>query len=242
MKKVCQSFPSFYSSYNTCMQLSEAQELVKQGEARREAADFEGAIKFLTEAIKLLTKEKSYADLVVAYKDLSLTYVHKYNYGEGSSNLDKAKQYAEGMLTVARKHAPDSIALAYFTLAKAVELQGDLTAARTAYKQALELYKGSLAERGDYRYHYGEALYITGDKSEGKRQMETGLAEIRDGVGEVDDFLTAVWETRCLIRLAYVLNSDDPAAATKYRGEAKNHLEADLRLVILKKQFLELFF
>ena len=224
------------------MKINNMQALIKEGERLREAADFEGAIKFLTEAIKLLTKEKSYADLVVAYKDLSLTYVHKYNYSEGFGNVDKAKQYAEEMLTVARKHAPDSIALAYFTLAKAVELQGDLTAARTAYKQALELYKGSLAEHGDYRYHLGEVLYVTGDKDEGRQQMETGLAEIREGASEVDDFLAAVWETRCLIRLAYVLSNDDPAAATKYRGEAKNHLEADPRLVILKKQFLDLFF
>ncbi len=224
------------------MQLSKAQKLVKQGEDRREAADFEGAIKFLTEAIKLLTKEKAYADLVVAYKDLSLTYVHKYNYGEGVGNVDMAKKYAEGMLAIARQHAPDSIALAYFTLAKVVELQGDLAAARRAYKQALEQYKGSLAEHGDYRYHLGEVLYVTGDKDEGRQQMETGLAEISDGASEVDDFLTAVWETRCLMRLAYVINGDDPAAANKYREEAKSHLEADPRLVILKKQFIELFF
>lgn len=215
-------------------------DLTKLGEKLREQADFSGALAALNEAITTLAKESAYPELIIALKDRALTYLHLFNYHHQSRDLELARVDAESMVTIATQSAPASLALAHFTLGKIVERGGNLESAREEYRQALELYQGTTAERGDYHYHYGETVYLTGDKKLGKELMEQGLAEIRSGKGEVDDFLVSVWETRCLLRLALCLKTEDSTASQNYLATAKLHLNHDPRLVILRDLFAEL--
>jgi len=211
--------------------------LRKKGESLREQTHFLKALSVLDEAIILLTKEDHLSELVLALKDRSLTYLHLYNFSSAHPFLLLAAKDAEAMLELASSHHLPELALAHFTLGKVEVLRQQLQSALTHFRKALELYSGSLAERGDYRYHLGEAYYRLGKKKQGKQLLFAGLEEIRQGRGEVDPFLAHVWEARCLLIIIELLSPDSPAQVQPLVIELEDLFVQDKRLIILHKQW-----
>lgn len=215
--------------------------LCRDGEKLRESADFQGALKALDTAIIEAQKNGEYDILIDILKDRSLTWLHLYNYSSDLLYATLAKKDAESMVEIVKnKRLENKFAISYFTLAKSLALFEDYGEAATNYERALDKYQGKLAERGDYRYHLGEALYQAGNKSKGKELLLEGLEEIRQGRSEIDEFLANVWESRCLMILTKLLREDEPDESRSYANQAQKILSTDDRLIILRKQFEEI--
>ncbi len=118
--------------------------------------------------------------------------------------------------------------MAYFTLGEMEMLEEDFEKAVGDYKLALEHYLGSLAERGNYTYHLGEALYRKGDKEKGVRVMLKGVEEIKRGVDKVDSFLVNVWLSGGYMRLADCLAEDEKKGQRVF-GRKREKLRKGMR-------------
>lgn len=221
--------------------MSDANKLRERGERLREDTKFLEALHILDEAIIEFQKNGDYNGLIMTLKDRSLTWLHLYNYTQDEIYAILSKKDAESMVDIAsHKKIKSSLAISYFTLAKSNVLLKDYSSAIDNYQKALDHHKGTMSERGDYRYHLGEALCLTGNNKHGIPLLKEGLSEIRQGRDEVDKFLANIWESRCLMILAQFLEDNNPEEARKYAMESKKIIDSDDRLVILNKQLNEL--
>ena len=125
---------------------------------------------------------------------------------------------------------------AHFNVAKIAVIAKDFDGAVQHYRTALKHYRGSRTERGDYRCHYGEALFRAGQRTRGLRTIQAGLQEIQKHRGEVDSFLAHVWESGAHMRLAELLWRSRRALASRHLVEAQQIITSDKRLVMRRRQ------
>lgn len=199
------------------------------------------ALQYLDHAIVGYQKERNYRGLIDALKDRTLTWKHYFLLTKDSAYAILAKKDAESMLAVAQdKKIDDKLSTSYFRLGEVAMLFEDYSDAIDNYQKSLKHYVGPLAEKGDFRYHLGEAMYRFGQKKDGKKAMLDGLKELKKGASEVPDFLIHVWESGVYMRLADVLRNEHTEEAKKYLEEARKIVESDERLVIRRRQFKDL--
>jgi len=217
------------------------QELHEKGWKKREEELFEEALVYLEVALKRAVEEREYEIAVDVLKDRCLVWKHLFLVSREEGFAVLAKKDAEGMLEIARKQKLEKkLGTSYFRLGEVAMMVGEFERAVGYYQQALEHYQGSLAEKGDYRYHLGEAMYRAGDKSDGEQMMLEGIEEIKKGAREVDSFLVNVWMSGGYMRLASCLVKDKKKKARKYWRRAKEIAEEDERLVIRRRQIEEM--
>ena len=199
------------------------------------------ALQYLDHAIVGYQKDKEYRGLIDALKDRTLTWKHYFLLTHDSVYAILAQKDAESMLAIAKnKKLADKLSTSYFRLGEVAMLFENYSDAIKNYQRSLKYYVGPLAEKGDFRYHLGEAMYRNGQKKGGKKAMLDGLKELKKGASKVPDFLIHVWESGVYMRLADVLRDDEREEAKKYLKEAKKIVESDERLVIRKRQFKDL--
>ena len=214
-----------------------AQKLHSKGAQLREQDKHNEALQYLTLAIIGYQKEKKYGDLVDALKDKVLTWKHLFLLKNDKVFAILAKKDAESMLSVSKEYKlEDRLHTSYFRLGEIDMLFEDYSNAIKNYTRALKFYVGPLSEKGDYRYHLGEALCRKGQKKKGKEVMLKGLQEIRHGADELDPFLIHVWESGVHMRLADLLRDDEPEVARKHLEKAKEITKNDQKLVIRRRQ------
>jgi len=212
----------------------------KGGQAREENRHIE-ALKLLAEAIFQYQVEKNYSGLVGALQDRVLTNKHLFWKTNDLVFAIQAKSDAQASLEVAKLHnLSEKLGSCYFRLGEVAMLFGEYAQAVLYYQKALENYQGTNCEKGDYRYHLGEALYRNGEKEEGKKTMLEGLKEVQENAAEVDPFLAHVWESGCFLRLAELLKDSQPSEAKGYLEKAREIIKTDPKLVIRKRQLEEL--
>lgn len=152
-----------------------------------------------------------------------------------------ARKDAEASLAIAELHKLETVlGSSYFRLGEIDMLFEDYDSAVENYQRSLDHYHGTDCERGDYRYHLGEALYRLGKKEEAKEQLYLGLKEIQDHADQVDSFLVHVWESGAHMRLADLLRTDEPEKAKEHLAKAEEIINSDPKLVIRKRQLAEL--
>jgi tetratricopeptide (TPR) repeat protein len=211
------------------------------GSDAREKDQHLDALQYLNHAIVGYQRERNYRGLVDALKDRTLTWKHYFLLTGDKVYAILAQKDAESMLAIAKeKGLDDKLSTSYFRLGEVDMLFEDYPAAIVHYEKSLEQYVGPLAEKGDFRYHLGEALYRNGQKKDGKKVMLEGLEEIRKGADEAPSFLIHVWGSGCHMRLAGVLREDEPEEAKKHLEMARRIVKSDDKLVIRKRQFEEL--
>lgn len=199
------------------------------------------ALHYLTLALVVYQKEKEYRGIVDTLKDRCLTWKHLFLLTKDKVYAVLAQKDAEAMLIISEQYKlKDKLHTSYFRLGEVAILFADYLSAINSYEKALRYYQGPLAEKGDYRYHLGEALYLNGQKEKGKRTILAGLREIRKGASEVNPFLIHVWESGCHLRLAGLLKDDEPNEARKHLGAAREIANSDPELVIRRRQIEEL--
>jgi len=191
------------------------QELHSKGGQLREEDRHDEALQFLTLAVVAYQREENYRGLIDALKDRTLTWKHYFLLTNDKVYAFLAQKDAEAMLAIAQEYnLEDKLDTAYFRLGEVAMLFNDYRDAIDYYDRALVVYRGPLSEKGDFRYHLGEAVYRSGDKTKGKKIILEGLREIREGASERDPFLIHVWESGVHMRLAEILKDDEPEKAT----------------------------
>lgn len=218
-----------------------AEQFHAKGMAFREKDKHREALSLLTLAITAYQKEKNYRGIVDALKDRCLTWKHLFLLTKDKVYAILAGKDAEAMLAVSEEYRlKGKLHTSYFRLGEVDMLFEDFPSAIRHYQKALKFYQGPLAEKGDYRYHLGEALYRNGQKQKGKTTILAGLREIQKGANEVNPFLIHVWESGCHLRLADLLKKDEPKEAKKHLALAKKIADNDSKLVIRRRQIKEL--
>lgn len=226
------------NSYSTYCSSSE---LHKKADQAREEDRFNDALKLIEEAIKDYKKEKNYEGLSRAFQSRVLIYKHLFLLSNNQKYLSLASKDAGLSLSITKKHSLNKvISSCYFRIGEVSMLTRDYKKAIENYQQALTFYNGTTAEKGDYRYHLGEAFYRSVEKEKGKEIVLQGLREIQDNSSEVDPFLMHVWESGCYMRLADLLRDDEPEKAKEYLLRARRIAESDEKLIIRRRQIKEL--
>lgn len=211
------------------------------GSDAREKDKHLDALQYLDHAIIAYQKEGDYRSLIDALKDRTLTWKHYFLLTKDSVFAVLAQKDAESMLAVAKdKGLKDKLSTSYFRLGEVAMLFEDYPTAIDHYKKSLKYYTGPLSERGDFRYHLGEALCRNNQKKEGKKTILHGLKEIQEGAHELDPFLIHVWESGVHMRLADLLRKDEPKKARNHLEKAREIIESDKKLVIRRRQIQEL--
>jgi tetratricopeptide (TPR) repeat protein len=197
-------------------------ELHNKGARLREEDKHIDALQYLTLAIVFYQKEGRYKELVDALKDRCLTWKHLFLLSKDKACLILALKDAEAMLSITEEYKlKDRYGTSYFRLGEITMLFKDYQKAAIYYQKAIYNYVGSLSEKGDYRYHLGEAIFRSGEKKKGKITVLEGIGEIKKGSSRVDPFLVHVWESGAYIKLAELIVKDDKKEAIRYLGMAE---------------------
>lgn len=225
---------------NSILSLS-AKELHNMGEDLREQDRHEEAIQHLSLAIVKYQQESNYRGMIDALKGRTLTWKHYFLLTDDKTYAILALKDAEAMLEIAQeKKLDDKLSTSYFRLGEVAMLTDDFPSAIEYYEDSLEHYVGPESEKGDFRYHLGEAVYRNGNKKEGKKIMLQGLKEIQDNANEVDPFLIHVWESGAHMRLAFCLKEDAPDEAKEHIKIARKIAQDDKKLIIRRRQIEDL--
>lgn len=210
-------------------------------EEAREKDEHLEALKFIEEAIVNYQQEKNYEGLSQALQSRFLIYKHLFLLTKDNLFAFMGQKDTETSLWISQKYnLQKMISSCYFRLGEAAMLFENYTKAARQYQKAITYYHGTNAEKGDYRYHLGEALYRSGKKKEGRENMLHGLKEIQTNKNEVDPFLVHVWESGCHMRLAELLKDDEPEEAKKHLQQAEKIANSDKKLIIRRRQIKEL--
>lgn len=216
-------------------------DLREEGESLREEDKHLEALQVLDKAIIRCHEEKDYETLIDVLKDRTLTFKHLFLQTDDPSFVILARKSAESMLSIAEVFELEhKYSTSYFRLGEIAMIIDDYKSAIDYYEKSLETYSGKLSEKGDFRYHLGEAYYRDGQKEKGKELILEGLREIREGADEWDPFYIHVWESGAHMRLAELLEKDEPEEASKHLKKAKEIAESDEKLVIRRRQIKEL--
>lgn len=233
-----------------------AQKLHELGEKLREEDKHEKALVYLTLAIAKYAKEKNYRGVVDALQSRFLTWKHLFWLEKDKVYFELALKDAQASLLIAKKfidmdscirrndnketeYGMKILSRCYFRMGEAYMLTDSYLKATYYFRKALKTYSGSLAEKGDFRQHFGEALFKSGKIKQGRQELKKGLEEIERGKNEVDDFVYKVWKSGTLMKLAYI-TKDNLGVAEKYLKEAEKVIISDKRLIIRKRQLDDL--
>jgi tetratricopeptide (TPR) repeat protein len=218
-----------------------ANEAHQMSEELRENDKHEEALQAIEIALVKYQKEKDYFGFAKALQSRVLIYKHLFFLTNDIVFAILARKDAESSLQIAQDHnLKNALSSCYFRLGEVANLFEEYGVAISNFQKSLEVYVGTNTEKGDFRYHLGEAIYRNGDKENGIEVMLEGLSEIQKFRNEVDPFLANVWESGCLMKLAELLREDKPVKAKEYLSNAQKIIEADEKLVIRKRQFAEL--
>lgn len=224
-----------YSTYLSASQLH------KKADKVREEEKFNDALNLIERASEDYKREKNYEGLSKAFQSRVLIYKHLFLISNDRKYFDFAKKDAEESLLIAKKYdLTNVLSSCYFRLGEIAMLGKNYSDAINNYQLALTFYTGTAAEKGDYRYHLGEAFYREGEKEKGKKIILQGLNEIQNNSAEVDSFLIHVWESGCYMRLADLLRDDEPGKAKEYLQKAQLIASLDEKLIIRRRQIKEL--
>lgn len=215
--------------------------LHKKAEELRENDQHLEALKLLEGALVGYEKEKNYSGFIKALHSRVLTYKHLSLLSNDLSFAVLAQKDGEAALEIdKRNNLGELLSSCYFKIGEIAMLFEDYQKAAENYQKSVENYTGSKAEKGDFTYHWGEAVWKSGDKKRGKELMLKGLSIIQVNRSEADPFLIHVWESGACMRLAECLHEDEPEEARKYFEKGKKIVESDEKLVIRKRQYEKL--
>jgi len=221
--------------------MNRAREIHQKGALLREQDKHELALQYLTRAIVFYQKESDYKGLIDTLKDRVLTWKHYFLLTNDKVYAILALKDSEAMLAIANQYKlKDKFDTAYFRLGEIAMLFENFSLASKYFKNSIKYFNGCAAEKGDYRYHLGEAIYRNGRKETGKKIMLQGLDEITKNIKGIDPFLIHVWESGCHMRLAEMLFRDEPMVSLEHYRKAQKIALTDPKLVIRKRQIEEL--
>ncbi|MGI5826018.1 MAG: tetratricopeptide repeat protein [Patescibacteria group bacterium] len=212
-----------------------------QAEQLRESGDFVEALKTFETVIVGYQQEGNYAKVVEALQGRFLCYKHLFFLTQDQIYAILGRQDAQSSLEIAERHnLKEILPSCYFRVGEASMLFNDFEKAAENFEKAVCIFPGEGAEKGDWRYHWGEALYRSGKKEEGKEKIFEGLKEIQTNPDNRDSFLIHVWESGAYMKLADLLREDEHETAKNYLTKANKIAQEDDRLILRRRQIEEL--
>lgn len=204
--------------------------------AREEDRHLE-SLQLIEEAFIEYQKENNHEGISRALQSRCLTYKHLFLLSKDKSYAVMGKKDAEASLEIAQIFNIDNVlGSAYFRLGEMAMLFEKYAEATDFYQKSLDNYTGTNCEKGDYRYHLGQAIYRSGNKEKGIEVILEGLKEIQDNRADVNSFLANVWESGVYIRLAELSEDANIGKAREYIQKAKTIVDSDAKLIIRKRQ------
>jgi tetratricopeptide (TPR) repeat protein len=220
--------------------LSLAQKFHQKAALLREQDKHLQALKFCDEAIIASQKEKNNLEFSSILNTRVLIYKHLYLLTNDFCFYLLALKDAEASLIISSKYKLNNLYICYFCLAEVFMLGNNFSKAILNYKKALNLYPKIDSEKGDFRYHLGEAQYRNSNKKLGLKNLLEGLNLIKKYQSKTDSFLIHVWESGCYMRLAELLRKDNLPQAKRYLELGQKIIKSDKKLIIRKRQFRKL--
>ncbi len=216
-------------------------DLHHKAEKLRETEEFTRALKLYDQVIEKYYEEKNLTGVADALQGKVLTYKHLYARNGKDKYLKLAIGCAESSLKIVQKYKIISMyPSANFRMGEVYRLENNYKKTIHYFSRAYKLCANN-KERGDYLYHLGETLYRDGKKNLGKRKILEGMKLIKKDKNRLDNFIYNVWLSGVYGRLAQIfLLEKNNKKAKKYIDMAKKIIESDKRLVIRKKQLLEI--
>ena len=217
-----------------------ASQLHRKSEEARENDKLNESLILIDKAIEQYSKDENFEGVARALQSKVLSYKHLFLLTKEDKYRKLASEFANESLRIAQeKNLGNVLSSSYFRIAEIANLFQDYNKAEENFGKALELYTGTNAEKGDYIYHWGEAIFNSGNQEKGKETMLKGLSEIQANRNDVDPFLIHVWESGCLLRLAKAYK-DAPKQSREFIKQAKKIIGSDKKLVIRKRQLREM--
>ena len=222
------------------MSQTKTQDLEQQAaSAREQDDDQQKALYLLDQLEQVYHQENNQSGLAGVERSRFLNYKHLFLKTGQHNYRELAKRASEKGLEIALANNIQPCHY-FFGLGEAYMLFEDYITAAKYYQKSLDYYQGTNTERGDFRYHLGEALYRAGKKADGKRTLLAGLKEIEDHRQEVIPFLANVWESGVHMRIAELLQFDQPEEALAHLKRAQQIAKLDPKLVIRRRQISKL--
>lgn len=212
-----------------------------QAETLREQESFNEALNMYEKAINEYKIQDNFQDIAEALLGTFLTYKHLFITTQDVSYAQKAKSSVLESLQLLNQHKiTNNLHQVYFSLGECEMLFKHYSDAIKPYKQALTHYPVNDAQKGNYRYHLGEALYRSGNKRQGELELYRGLDEIKAHKKNTDPFLLHVWLSGCHMRITELLWHDKPNTAKEHLKMAELIIKTDKKLILRKNQLTRL--
>lgn len=174
------------------------------------------------------------------YQSLVLIYKHQFLLSQNKKYIKLAQNYAQKSLNLCQSKKLNNLHTCYFRLGEIDMLKNNFVSAINNFQKAFKIYPKNDSEKGVYQYHLGEAQYRHGDKKSGLKNLLEGLETIQKYQSKTDLFLIHVWQSGCLMRLAELLQHNNPNQSQKYLSQADKIISNDSRLIIRKRQLIDL--
>lgn len=207
-----------------------------KAEQLRESEQFNEALVAYDTAISEYTASNNNEGISQALLGKFLTYKHLAINTNDSIYLTQGTHCIEQSLAIIKNNNLPPNYRVYFSFGEAFVLQKEYEKAIDAYKQALHLLTTNSAERGNYQYHLGEALYLSGNTPEGEKELFNGLEEIQRHKNSTDSFRYNVWLSGVYLKIASLFWKNKQKVAKEHLLQAEVIINNDTRLVIRKKQ------
>lgn len=233
MGDICYNTNMNNDAYSTFI----SNDLHHKSEVAREEDRHLESLQLIEEAIIEYQKDNNHEGIVRALQSRCLTYKHLFLLSNDRSFAVMGKKDAEASLEIAQIfNLSNILGSSYFRLGEMAMLFEKYDEATDFYQKSLDNYSGTNCEKGDYRYHLGEAMYRSGNKEKGIAVILDGLKEIQDNRTDVNSFLANVWESGVYIRLSELLKDTNIEKAREYIEKAKIITDSDPKLIIRKRQ------
>lgn len=221
--------------------MTSIQRLLQKARDLREQGKQLPALNTCNEIIIAAGKRHAYAEVIEALGDRAIAFRHLFESGGEVTYAILARQDAEAMLQLVKQFGvEEKLHTAYYLLGQAALLFREYKDAENYFYKALKYFKGSKAEKASWKYHWGKALYLIGQKKKGILAFAAAINEIKKHAPRTDRFLTNVYLSGACANFAHVLMNDNPAEALRYLSEAEAIVRADRRLVIRRRQLDQL--
>lgn len=235
---------------------SEGRRLHGLAEQAREKGESVEAVKLAEDAMAAYQKDGDILGFAEALVDQFLSLRHLFDKTGDRSYLIRAKHSAMASVEVAESSGDKTaLAIPYFNLAKAQETLGQLQEAVSSYKKAVENIENNppaehkVPERpaivADFKVHLATCEYkqsFSTNKAGDKSALERAEAALSDleKTPDISDYNQHVWVSGGHMRIAEMLQSDDPEKVKDHLQKAKEVIDSDPRLTIRLAQWQKL--
>lgn len=220
-------------------------QLHQQAEVARESGKFLDALKYTDEAILAYQKDKDYLGLAEIQSSRQSIFKHLHRATGNKYFLILEKHSAEAAVEIAeRSKIKEALAIPYHNLGKYYQEAKDYKNAAENFKLAVKYFTMYSPKRhnrpaviADMKGHLFAVEYLNGDKSALVRAL-SALDDLKKS--KEDSYNKNVWTSGAHLRIAKMLQGDNPKIAKFHLKEAEKIIKSDIRLILRKNQLKKL--